>query len=433
MAKSLKKQNKICVFYPCTQKELESGSLYQSIVKIISKTPSEKYSFDLFLIFDNLPESNSNLTKILDLGNTVYLNKIYTHSLNLSGSDNLYIKHWDSRSSLPEIIPPHGLSSGPNNSFYQSLYYLLSHPNRYQYTLLLETDIQILKAKWLDYILNFCNSNEFSIAGSKYKGIQKWHRVLDYKDHLNGIAIYNLNQDLYKILKSSEEHLIKSVKSGVPFINFDIAIDEWRRSEEGSHFFNSSNKLIDTKFITNASDPEDASLSMFKVLTHYPDTIILHHKTNSDNFSFTSKASLDAIDYLDPKIELIKKYVEENNIDRIQDFVMKSVVNKSGQKVNIITNIDRKLPLEDIAKSQNKKIEDLINEIENIVASGTKINLDYHLNTILDEEAQKEIYDYFLEDAETDNVQEAFDEFEGDYSEEELRLMKIKFMSEMAN
>ena len=134
-----------------------------------------------------------------------------------------------------------------------------------------------------------------------------------------------------------------------------------------------------------------------------------------------------------PFIELIKKYVEENNIDRIQDFVMKSVVNKSGQKVNIITNIDRKLPLEDIAKSQNKKIEDLINEIENIVASGTKINLDYHLNTILDEEAQKEIYDYFLEDAETDNVQEAFDEFEGDYSEEELRLMKIKFMSEMAN
>jgi len=137
--------------------------------------------------------------------------------------------------------------------------------------------------------------------------------------------------------------------------------------------------------------------------------------------------------YGSPFIELIKKYVEENNIDRIQDFVMKSVVNKSGQKVNIITNIDRKLPLEDIAKSQNKKIEDLINEIENIVASGTKINLDYHLNTILDEEAQKEIYDYFLEDAETDNVQEAFDEFEGDYSEEELRLMKIKFMSEMAN
>ena len=134
-----------------------------------------------------------------------------------------------------------------------------------------------------------------------------------------------------------------------------------------------------------------------------------------------------------PFLDLIKKYVEENNIERVQDFVVKSIVNKSGKKVNIITNIDRKLPLEDIAKSQNKKIDELISEIENIVASGTKINIDYHLNNIIDEESQKEIYEYFMEDAETDNIKDAFDEFEGDYSEEELRLMKIKFMSEMAN
>ena len=137
--------------------------------------------------------------------------------------------------------------------------------------------------------------------------------------------------------------------------------------------------------------------------------------------------------YGTPFIELIKKYVEENNIDRVQDFIMKSIVNKSGKKVNIITNIDRKLPLEDIAKSQNKKIEELILEIENIVSSGTKINIDYYLNNIIDEDAQKEIYDYFLEDAESDNISEAYEEFDGDYSEDELRLMKIKFMSEMAN
>ncbi|MDG2343519.1 MAG: RQC domain-containing protein, partial [Flavobacteriales bacterium] len=137
--------------------------------------------------------------------------------------------------------------------------------------------------------------------------------------------------------------------------------------------------------------------------------------------------------YGKPFIELIAKYVEENNIDRPQDFVMKSLVNKSGQKVNIITNIDRKLPLDDIAKSQGKPLSDLIVEIENIVASGTKINIDYYINNILDEDAQEEVYDYFMEDAESDNIKEAFDEFDGDYSEEELRLMKIKFMSEMAN
>ena len=137
--------------------------------------------------------------------------------------------------------------------------------------------------------------------------------------------------------------------------------------------------------------------------------------------------------YGTPFIELIKKYVEENNIERVQDFIMKSIVNKSGKKVNIITNIDRKLPLEDIAKSQNKKIEELILEIENIVSSGTKINIDYYLNNIIDEDAQKEIYDYFLEDAESDDISKAYEEFDGDYSEDELRLMKIKFMSEMAN
>jgi len=140
-----------------------------------------------------------------------------------------------------------------------------------------------------------------------------------------------------------------------------------------------------------------------------------------------------ALRYGKPFVELISKYVTENNIERIQDFVIKSIVNKSGQKVNLITNIDRKLPLEDIAKSQGKNTEDIIQDIENIVASGTKINIDYHLNNILDEDAQDEIYEYFLEDAETDDIQAAYEEFDGDYSEEELKLMKIKFMSEMAN
>ena len=166
--------------------------------------------------------------------------------------------------------------------------------------------------------------------------------------------------------------------------------------------------------------------SLEEMTVQYPVSIDELHKISGVG---TGKAQR----YGKPFIELINKYVEENNIDRVQDFVMKSVVNKSGQKVNIITNIDRKLPLDDIAKSQGKKTEELIQEIENIVASGTKINIDYHLNNILDEDAQEEIYDYFLEDAESDDISAAYEEFEGDYSEEELRLMKIKFMSEMAN
>ena len=137
--------------------------------------------------------------------------------------------------------------------------------------------------------------------------------------------------------------------------------------------------------------------------------------------------------YGQPFLDVIIQYVDENEIERPEDFVVKSIVNKSGSKVSIIRNIDKKLPLEDIAKAQGKKIDELITEIEAIVASGTKINIDYHLNELLDEDAQEEIFEYFMDDADTDSIEEALKEFDEDYSEEELKLMRIKFMSEVAN
>lgn len=133
-----------------------------------------------------------------------------------------------------------------------------------------------------------------------------------------------------------------------------------------------------------------------------------------------------------PFVEMIKEYVEENEIDRPQDLVVKSLVNKSGLKVQLIQNIDRKLPLEDIGKAQSKSMDDVIEEIEAIVSSGTRVNINYYIDDILDQDNQNEIYDYF-KIAETDDLITAFHEFDGDYTEEELRLMRIKFMSEMAN
>ncbi|MFT5819329.1 MAG: ATP-dependent DNA helicase RecQ [Crocinitomix sp.] len=133
-----------------------------------------------------------------------------------------------------------------------------------------------------------------------------------------------------------------------------------------------------------------------------------------------------------PFIEMIAQYVEENDIERAQDFVVKSVVNKSVLKVHIIQNVDRKMPLEDIASSKGKTIDEIITEIEGIVSSGTKMNIDYYINDQLDEDDQEDIYEYFL-DAESDKLEAAFAEFDGDYEEEQLRLMRIKFMSEMAN
>ena len=131
-------------------------------------------------------------------------------------------------------------------------------------------------------------------------------------------------------------------------------------------------------------------------------------------------------------VALISRYVEDNNIERPQDVVMKSVVNKSGLKVQLIQNIDRKLPLEDIGRSQGKSVDEVIEKIQAIVTSGTRVNINYYIDDVLDSDSQEEIYEYFAE-AETDDLTEAHNEFEGDYSEEELRLMWIKFMSEMAN
>ncbi|MBO7763613.1 MAG: DNA helicase RecQ [Bacteroidales bacterium] len=132
-------------------------------------------------------------------------------------------------------------------------------------------------------------------------------------------------------------------------------------------------------------------------------------------------------------LALIEKYVEENDIDRPTDFVVKSVVNKSANKVYIIQNIDRKIPLDDIADAKNMELSELIAELEAIVNAGTKINIDYYLRQNIDEDKIDDIYEYFRYDASSDSVIEAMKELGRDYSEEEVRLVRIKFMSELAN
>jgi ATP-dependent DNA helicase RecQ len=132
-------------------------------------------------------------------------------------------------------------------------------------------------------------------------------------------------------------------------------------------------------------------------------------------------------------VEIIKKYVEEKEIIRPLDMVVKSVVNKSGIKVYIIQSIDMKRSLEDIAEAKGLEMGELLSEIEAIVNSGTRINLDYHINNTIDEERQHDIYSYFMEEAETDSLEHAIAELGNEFEEEEIRLVRIKFLSEMGN
>jgi len=131
-------------------------------------------------------------------------------------------------------------------------------------------------------------------------------------------------------------------------------------------------------------------------------------------------------------VELISRYVEENEIIRPDDLIVKSTGVNSGLKLYIIQNTDKKLPLIDIAKSKGIEMDELVKLMEQIIYSGTKINIGYCIDNLLDEDQQEEIHDYFME-AESDKIQLALDEFDGDYDDEELRLMRIKFISEVAN
>ena len=132
-------------------------------------------------------------------------------------------------------------------------------------------------------------------------------------------------------------------------------------------------------------------------------------------------------------LSLIARYVEENEIVRPDDFVMKSIVNKSVNKVFIIQSVDRKLPLEDIADAKGLDMEELLSEIEAIVYSGTKLNLDYYIEQTLDEDVVEEIFDYFHDEAESDSLEAAMEELGSDYDEQEVRLVRIKFLCEVAN
>jgi len=166
--------------------------------------------------------------------------------------------------------------------------------------------------------------------------------------------------------------------------------------------------------------------SLEDMATNYPITM--------DDMAKISGVSIGkAQRYARPFLDLIADYVEENDIDRPSEFVVKQVANRSKIKVNIIQGIDRKLPLEDIAESNKISMEDILEELYAIVLSGTKVSLDYYLEENMDEYTREDIYDYFSE-AESDSVEDAFAELsEDDISREEIQMVRIKFLSEMAN
>ncbi|WP_231424561.1 MULTISPECIES: DNA helicase RecQ [Pedobacter] len=166
--------------------------------------------------------------------------------------------------------------------------------------------------------------------------------------------------------------------------------------------------------------------SLEEMCTHYP-------ITSDELKQIHGVGSGKAMKFGTPFIELIKKYVEDNDIERPIDLIIKTQANKSQMKVSIIQNIDRQIGLEDIADSKGITYEEILKEVESIVNSGTKLNLNYFIDEVIDDDRQDEVFDYFRA-AESDSIDEALNELgETDYTREEIQLMRIKFMSELGN
>ena len=245
--------------------------------------------------------------------------------------------------------------------------------------------------------------------------------------------------------KDIEEYgVLKFTKKGVEFLkkpkSFKIVLnntyveanaDDDEGPESGDEAA-TDDKLLELLKELRQKEAKKKSLPPFVIFLEnsLQDMATLYPVTMADLEKCQGISKGKALRYGKPFIDLISKYVEDNNIIRPDDFVMKSVVNKSGNKVFIIQNVDKKIPLETIAKNKGWRMEELLEEMETIASSGTKLNLDYAIDQMLDEYDQVEIIDYF-KGCQTSSLQVAQDELsEHNFTWEQLKLMRIKFLSQ---
>ncbi len=253
-----------------------------------------------------------------------------------------------------------------------------------------------------------------------------------------------LHNFIYKDIESYG--LIKLTAAGKQFMqaprSVEISLNHNFDTENGEEFNGKSNHtaVLDNTLMSMLKDlrkkeAQRQNVPPFVIFQDpsLEDMAIQYPITMEDMSKITGVSKGKAQRYGRAFVNLIKDYVESNDIERPNDFIFKQIANKSKIKVNIIQSIDRKIPLEDIAHSTGIKMEELMEELYAIVSSGTKVNLDYYIEENIDEYSREDIYDYFME-AITDSVDQAFEELkEDDITLEEIQLIRIKFMSEMAN
>lgn len=267
--------------------------------------------------------------------------------------------------------------------------------------------------------------------GEKYTSSQ-WLSILKQLLVLEYIHIENRDLDIVELTSKGEKflekpHAIRLLED----LTYVVEANENGQNQNATENFDQKlfDKLIELRDKVASKENlkpylvfQEKALKM--LASYYPTTIAQLGQMTNVGISKAHK-------FGKPFIELIQKHIEAHNIQPPTHIVVKATTAKSSKKIHLIQQIDRKTNLKEIAKQNNMSYEDLIKELEEICYSGIKLNLDYYINKVLDEELQDDLYSYF-EDAEEDNIEQAFEDLEDEFSEEEIRLMHIKFLSEMA-
>jgi len=276
--------------------------------------------------------------------------------------------------------------------------------------------------------------NTFQHFGvGKEQGVNFWKTLLRY-GQINNLIIKNI--ELYGLLSISEQ--------GLAYLETPtkvaIALDKEFEGVSYSYFDKIQLEgVFDKNLYTSLKELEKEVAKEMGVAPY-----VIFQQTSLEDMAFKYPMNMEEMENISgvgknkakkfgmPFIALISEYVEENNIERPDDLVLKSVVNKSAKKIHIIQNIDKKVPLEDIAKGQGMDYQELLDELEAIVYSGTQVDLMYYIDELIDEEGREDIYD-FLKSEDTGNIDKAVDEYDGEFSHEEMKVFQIQFMSDVAN
>jgi ATP-dependent DNA helicase RecQ len=276
--------------------------------------------------------------------------------------------------------------------------------------------------------------NAFQHFGvGKEQGVNFWKTLLRY-GQINNLIIKNI--ELYGLLSISEQ--------GLAYLETPtkvaIALDKEFEGVSDSDFDKIQLEAVFDKNLYTRLKELQKEVAKEMGLPPY----VIFQQTSLEDMAFKYPMNMEEMENISgvgknkakkfgmPFIALISEYVEENNIERPDDLVLKSVVNKSAKKIHIIQNIDKKVPLEDIAKGQGMDYQELLDELEAIVCSGTQVDLMYYIDELIDEEGRVDIYD-FLKSEDTGNIDKAVDEYDGEFSHEEMKVFQIQFMSDVAN